>query len=43
MQTRGDNLDREYIERWARELDVFDLWRSLAGEETSSDDEGRIE
>lgn len=27
------SVDRTYIERWARELDVLDLWREIAGAE----------
>lgn len=27
--------DRGYIEKWARELDVLDLWREIAGESAS--------
>jgi hypothetical protein len=30
-------LDRAYIERWAHELGVLDLWREFAGEEPASD------
>jgi hypothetical protein len=25
-------IDRAYVERWARELDVLELWREIAGE-----------
>jgi hypothetical protein len=27
IAVKGDELDREYIERWATALDVLDLWR----------------
>ena len=30
-------VDRAYVERWARELGVLDLWREIAGEEPASD------
>lgn len=32
VAVQGDALDREYVQRWAEELGVFDLWqRLLAG------------
>jgi hypothetical protein len=31
VEVNGNRLDREYVERWARELDVLDLWRRVAG------------
>ena len=30
-------LDRAYIDRWARELGVLELWREIAGEEPARD------
>jgi hypothetical protein len=30
-------IDRAYVERWAMELDVLDLWREIAGEEPARD------
>jgi len=30
----GRDLDRTYIERWASELGVLDLWCEIAGGET---------
>jgi hypothetical protein len=29
VEVRGADLDRAYIERWAAELDVLDLWREI--------------
>jgi hypothetical protein len=29
-------VDRAYVERWARELGVLDLWREIAGGEPAS-------
>jgi hypothetical protein len=29
VEIQGGALDRAYIERWARELDVLDLWREV--------------
>jgi hypothetical protein len=31
VDVSGDRLDRGYIEKWARELDVLDLWERVAG------------
>jgi hypothetical protein len=31
------SVDRAYVERWARELDVFDLWQEIAGETPASE------
>lgn len=30
LAVKGTSLDRDYIERWARELGVLDLWRQIA-------------
>lgn len=30
-------IDRAYVERWARELDVLDLWREIAGDAPATD------
>jgi len=30
LAVQGQTLDRLYIERWAAELGVLDLWRTLA-------------
>jgi hypothetical protein len=32
IAVKGDDLDREYIERWAAVLDVLDLWRRACSE-----------
>jgi hypothetical protein len=29
------NLDRAYVERWARDLGIFDLWARIAGQDTT--------
>lgn len=29
VEVRGTDLDRDYVERWARELDVLELWRRI--------------
>ena len=29
LQTSGDQLDTDYIERWAAELDLADVWRRI--------------
>jgi hypothetical protein len=31
LDIQGDRLDVPYIERWARELGLLELWRSVAG------------
>lgn len=31
VEVRGSDLDRGYIERWAAELGVLDLWRRISG------------
>lgn len=31
VQVQGERLDVGYVERWARELDVLDSWRSVTG------------
>lgn len=31
LEVSGPSLDRAYVERWARMLGVFDLWRRVAG------------
>lgn len=35
IEVCGATLDRDYIERWAAELSVTDLWRRLAGQVSS--------
>ena len=35
-------VDRAYLERWARELGVLDLWREITGEEPASDGPARF-
>jgi hypothetical protein len=37
LEVCGPSLDRGYIERWAVELGVLDLWRRMAGEGGSLD------
>lgn len=32
LDVRGEDLDREYIERWAKDLAVLELWRRVARE-----------
>jgi hypothetical protein len=31
LAVKGTSLDRDYIERWARELGILDLWQDIAG------------
>jgi hypothetical protein len=31
VQVKGPDLDRAYLERWAGQLGVLDLWRTIAG------------
>lgn len=31
VEVTGERLDRAYIERWARELGVLDLWQQVSG------------
>jgi hypothetical protein len=31
LDVQGDRLDLAYIEQWARELDLLDLWRTVRG------------
>jgi hypothetical protein len=31
LAVKGPSLDRDYIERWARELGILDLWQDIAG------------
>jgi hypothetical protein len=31
LAVKGTSLDRAYIERWARELGILDLWQQIAG------------
>jgi hypothetical protein len=30
VAVKGTSLDRDYLERWARELGVIDLWQEIA-------------
>ena len=30
VEVKGQSLDRDYLERWAAALGVFDLWREIA-------------
>lgn len=30
LVARGGELDRNYLDHWAAELDVFDLWRQVS-------------
>lgn len=30
LEVSGEGLDRAYIEKWFREVGVFDLWESVA-------------
>ena len=30
VDVKGPDLDRDYVERWARTLGVLDLWRRIA-------------
>ena len=37
LEVSGTGLDRDYIERWARELGVLDLWRRVVGPSAGTD------
>jgi len=37
IELKGADLDREYIERWARVLGVLDLWRQADRGSAESD------
>ena len=31
LRTSGDEIDRDYIDRWANTLGLTDIWRSVVG------------